>query len=101
MRLAPATGRLGIAEGIETALSVQQETGLPMWACLSTSGLQNVVLPDTVREVVICADHDAPGLEAAHAAAERLARLGKRLKIALPPQIGADFNDLLKGGSHD
>jgi hypothetical protein len=101
VRLAPATGRLGIAEGIETALSVQQETGLPMWACLSTSGLQNVMVPNTVREVVICADHDAPGLKAARIAAERLHRLNKIAKITAPPQAGADFNDLLKGGSYD
>ena len=101
VQLAPAAERMGIAEGIETALSVQQETGLPMWACLSTSGLQNVVLPDTVREVVICADHDAPGLKAAHAAADRLTHLGKQVKIALPPQAGYDFNDILKGASHD
>lgn len=100
VRLAPHGWRLGIAEGIETALSVQQTTGLPMWACLSTSGLQNVILPDEVREVVICADHDPPGLRAAHNAADRLIQLGVRVKIALPPQEGHDFNDILKGEHH-
>lgn len=97
VRLAPHTERLGIAEGIETALSVQQATGLPMWACLSTSGLQNVTLPDEVREVVICADHDPPGLRAAQTTAERLLSSGRSVKIAIPPQAGHDFNDLLKG----
>ncbi len=101
VQLAPAAERMGVAEGIETALSVQQETGLPMWACLSTSGLQNVMLPDIVREVVICADNDAPGLKAAHAAADRLSLLGKQVRIALPPQAGHDFNDILKGASHE
>ncbi len=101
VQLAPAAERMGIAEGIETALSVQQETGIPMWACLSTAGLQNVMLPDCVHKVLICADNDAPGLKAAHSAADRLARLGKQVRLAVPPQAGADFNDLLKGGSHD
>jgi len=97
IRLASHAERLGIAEGIETALSVQQATGLPMWACLSTSGLQNIILPDDVREVVICADNDPPGLRAAQAAAERLHNAARKVKIALPPQAGHDFNDLLIG----
>lgn len=101
VRLASHGDRLGIAEGIETALSVQQSASLPMWACLSTSGLQNVVVPDDVREVIICADNDPPGLKAAHTAAERLTALGKRVRISTPPQDETDFNDILKGTSHD
>lgn len=103
VQLAPATDRLGLAEGIETALSVLQKMGFPVWACLSTAGLQNVILPETVREVVICADHDrnGEGQRAAHTAAERLHHLGKRVRIALPPQTGTDFNDMLKGCGHD
>ncbi len=101
VRLAPCVQRVGLAEGIETALSVQTSTEWPMWACLSTSGLQNIVLPDSVREVLICADHDPAGLKAAYAAAERLTREGRRVKIATPPQTDTDFNDMLKGSSHD
>lgn len=103
VRLAEAGSKLALAEGIETALSVQQVTGIPTWACLSTGGLQAVVLPDSVREVVICADHDSNGAgqRAAIAAAERLSRLGHRVKIATPPQPDTDFNDLLKGAGHD
>lgn len=101
VQLVLAGQRLAIAEGIETALSVLQQGGLPVWACLSTSGLQNVQVPDIVREVVICADHDPPGLKAAHTAAERIARQGRRVKIATPPQTDTDFNDILKGASHD
>lgn len=101
VQLAPSGRRLALAEGIETALSVQQATVLPVWACLSTSGLQSAQVPDTVREVLICADHDGPGLKAAHAAAERFHHAGKRARIALPPHTGTDFNDMLKGGSHE
>lgn len=101
VRLAEADSRLALTEGIETGLSVQQISGIPTWACLSTSGLQGIILPDAVREVLICADHDTPGLKAARAAAERLTRQGKQVKIAIPPQSGTDFNDMLKGASHD
>lgn len=101
VQLAQAGEQLALAEGIETALSVLQATGIPTWACLSTAGLQRIMVPDTVRVVLICADHDPPGLKAAHAAAERLHRLGKQVRLAAPPQAGADFNDILKGVSHD
>jgi len=101
VQLAQAGEQLALAEGIETALSVLQATGIPTWVCLSTAGLQRVMVPDTVREVLICADHDPPGLKAAHAAADRLYRLGKQVRLAAPPQAGADFNDILKGASHD
>ncbi len=101
VRLAEADSRLALTEGIETGLSVQQISGIPTWACLSTSGLQGIILPDAVREVLICADHDPPGLKAARAAAERLTRLGKQVKIAIPPQVGTDFNDMLKAASHE
>lgn len=101
VQLAQAGEQLALAEGIETALSVLQATGMPTWACLSTAGLQRVMVPDTVWEVLICADHDPPGLKAAHAAADRLYRLGKQVRLAAPPQAGADFNDILKGVSHD
>ena len=42
VRLAPAGPELVLSEGIETGLSVQQATGLPVWATLSTSGLRAV-----------------------------------------------------------
>jgi hypothetical protein len=47
--------------------------------------------------VIICADHDAPGLRFANAAATRWVKQGLNVKIAKPPKVGQDFNDLLKG----
>ena len=38
VRLAPAGPELVLSEGVESGLSVQQATGLPVWAALSTSG---------------------------------------------------------------
>jgi hypothetical protein len=51
--------------GIETALSVLQATGKPVWACLGTSGLKAVILPPEVKTVVIAADADEAGEKAA------------------------------------
>jgi len=86
---------LGLAEGIETALSVQQATGISVWACLSTSGLRRVLVPNHVTEIRIFADHDPPGIDAANEAADRFIDLGKTARIAMPPAPGQDFNSLL------
>ncbi len=94
VRLAPAGPELVLSEGIETGLSVQQATGLPAWATLSTSGLRAVILPIEVKTVIIAADADEPGEKAAQEAAQRFIAEGRTVKIARPPR-GMDFNDLL------
>jgi len=98
VRLAQAREVLALAEGRETALSVQQATGIATWATLGTANLPRVKLPDCVREVIICADNDVSGAgeTAALAAAAKFTREGRRVRIARPPSAGMDFNDLLR-----
>lgn len=96
VRLAPVAAKICIAEGIETALSAMQMSGLPSWAALSTSGVRSIRLPPEVREVVICADGDEPGHKAARTAAVRLTHEGRIVRIAEAP-VGSDFNDVLRG----
>lgn len=96
VRLGPASDRLLIAEGIETALSAMQATAQATWAALSTSGLRALELPLEVRDVVVLADGDAPGEAAARDAGIRWKRQGRRVRIARPPR-GFDFNDVLRG----
>jgi putative DNA primase/helicase len=89
---------VGLAEGLETALSVMVACArLPVWATLSTSNLEQVVLPTEARKVVLLADHDPSnaGARAAATAAARLHAEGRRVFIAMPPKEGDDFNDLL------
>ena len=100
VRLAPIgeAGVLGLCEGIETGLAVMASCpGLPVWATLSTSGLEQAQLPPDARRIVILADHDASGagLRAAEAAARRLRLEGRVVAIAMPPHQGDDFNDML------
>lgn len=87
--------RLAIAEGIETALAFGRLTGWPVWSTYSTAGMRSVVLPATVREVAIAADHDPDGLKAANALAKRLLAEGRRVKILTPPGFKSDWNDVL------
>ncbi len=102
VRLAKAGKTLAIGEGIETALSVQQETGIPTWAALSTSGLKALILPSDVRGVVIFADADEAGEKAAQEAARRFSAEGRTVRIARPPEGAGDFNDILqKEAAHE
>jgi putative DNA primase/helicase len=98
VRLAEATERLMVGEGIETCLSAMQATGLPAWVALSTGGLQTIKLPPEVREVTILADGDEPGEKAAQAAARRFLADHRHVRIARPPS-GMDFNDMLNARS--
>jgi putative DNA primase/helicase len=101
VRLAPVRPDdwLVIGEGIETVASVMQCTGLPGWVALSASGIERLLLPPDARMVLIVADHDPNGIgeRAAHNAARRWLREGRRVRIALPPHVGEDANDLLMG----
>jgi putative DNA primase/helicase len=99
VRLAEATDQLMVGEGIETCLAAMQATGKPAWAALSTAGLRNLEIPEQIKEIVVLADADLPGEEAAQYAAHRWVREGRRVRIARPPK-GQDFNDLLLDGNH-
>ena len=49
-------GHLGIAEGIETALSAQAIFGVPTWAALSADGLRRWQWPNGINRITIFAD---------------------------------------------
>jgi putative DNA primase/helicase len=103
VRLAPMAARLGIAEGIETALSAAELHRVPTWAVLSTSGMTGFMVPPSVRSVVIFADRDErksngkrPGTVAAKDLARRLAQQRIECRIQYPALGFADFNDELR-----
>ena len=100
VRLADPDDVLMVGEGIETCLAAMQASGLPAWAALSTGGLAALILPPlpVAGEVMIAADNDASGagIRAAREAAARWHKEGRTVRIALPPKIGTDFNDMLR-----
>lgn len=95
VRLAPLDGdALGIAEGIETALSAAMLERVPTWAALNTSLLQRFEPPPGVRKLVVFADRDVAGLEAAGRLMERLqGRITVELRAS--PAPAKDWNDRL------
>lgn len=103
IRLYPAGEVLGVTEGIETAIACQNQTGIPVWACVSAGGLETVVIPPEVREIVIFADNDASnrGQTAAIKLATRLVCEGKTVKILAPSQLGTDWADIKQKETQD
>lgn len=95
VRLAEATDKLMIGEGIESTLSAMQATGDPAWTSLSTAGMKTLALPPSVLDVIILADGDDAGERAATQAARRWKAEGRRVRIARPPR-GQDFNDVVR-----
>lgn len=95
----PHSGELMVSEGIETGLAAMQATGIPTWAALSAGGIRKLILPplEFAPKIIIAADHDRAGLEAAQAAARRWHAEGRRVTIAKPPKEGEDFADMIRG----
>jgi hypothetical protein len=86
VRLAACAPVLGVAEGIETALAVQQVTGLPTWATVNATLLEQFVPPESVRMLLIWADLDRSntGLTAAEKLSSRMRECGVLTSILLP-----------------
>jgi len=98
IRLYPARETLAISEGIETALAVRRRTGFAVWAAVSATGMTQICLPAIARTILIGADHDTPGIEAAHALAHRLLHDGRQVTIYLPRTPQTDWCDAVRHG---
>ena len=96
VRLMPHQDVLGIAEGIETALSASILFNVPVWAALSDGLLQDWVPPPDVRTVLIFGDNDISfaGQAAAYTLAKRLKAKGLTTTVEVPVRPGTDWNDV-------
>ena len=90
---------LGIAEGIETALSARDRYGLPVWSVCNAGFMRKFLAPVGVEKLVIYADNDysGTGLAAAFDCANknfmnRKNTTLKEIEIIWLDSIG-DFND--------
>ncbi len=97
VRLQPVTGDvLGLGEGIETSLSAAVLHRMPVWAALNTALLAKFTPPAEVKRLVIFADKDTAGQEAADRLTERLAG---RCQIERRTPAAGDWNDVLMGAT--
>ena len=85
-----------IGEGIETAASAGRLMGLQAWAAVSAGNMaKGLLLPSEAHRLVIAADPDRSGRNAARDAWLRWRAEGRTVQIATPDGAG-DFNDLLR-----
>src|SRR5690606_25688999 len=86
--------RLGLAEGIETALSATALFGMPCWATLGTERFRRVALPPQVTGLVLFLDHDTGGRRAEALAREAFDPLP--IETRYPRRPCAVWNDVLR-----
>lgn len=97
VRLAPVGEVLGIAEGIETALSASALFNVPCWAALTAGLLETWWPPAGVSTVFVFGDNDASftGQAAAYKLAQRLTARKIEAVVEIAPVVGQDWNDVL------
>jgi Toprim domain len=86
---------LGLAEGIETALSAQKIFKVPVWATLSAGGIGSFPVIYGIRRLFVFADYDDAGLSAARKCMDRNAKAGIEVKVQHPTEPNTDWNDHL------
>ncbi len=104
VRLAPASEVLGLAEGVETAMSAMELHGVPCWAALGTR-YEAVTIPESVRQLIVFADNGEAGQRAADRAVTAHQRAGRSVEVVSPQFDLKDWNDvaraLVKGGADE
>jgi putative DNA primase/helicase len=103
VRLFPHGDDLGIAEGLETAISATVLTDVPCWAALNEVCLRKWLPPAGVKRVIIFGDNDEnyAGQAAAFHLARKIrssSRTGEppppMVEVRIPPDVGDDWNSV-------
>jgi hypothetical protein len=102
VRLKPLgpSGFLGVAEGVETAMSAARLYSIPVWAALSANRLGKLDMPPGVKVVTIFGDSGEVGRTEAFKAADEYERRGLPVEVIMPEahfQKADDFNSILQG----
>jgi DNA polymerase I-like protein with 3'-5' exonuclease and polymerase domains len=101
VKLRSGGDRIMIGEGIETTIAggAHRNTIGAMWAMGSANAIAQLPVISGVTELIILIDRDSNGVgpRSAHTCSTRWSDAGHTVILLTPRQIGADFNDLLKG----
>ena len=95
VHLGAVAPRMGVGEGIETALAASRRFGVPVWAATNAVLLEAWIPPAGVSAVLIAGDNDTSytGQAAAFALAKRLRREGYAVEVHVPGVSGTDWAD--------
>lgn len=97
IRLYKHKNRLGIAEGIETAIGAARRFRMPVWAAVNSTMLAKWIPPDGVDSVTVFGDNDPQfgGQASAYALAHKLSvRHGVSASVEIPEHVGKDWADV-------
>ena len=101
IKLAPdddVTLCLGVAEGVESALSLRvlPEFGAsPVWSLISAGGIERLPALVGIEALWIAVDHDPAGVRASQNCANRWAATGADVFLVRPRAARADLNDIV------
>jgi len=98
IRLGPEKAVMGVAEGIETAISAAIMFDMPVWACINGMLLSKWIPPSRAEQITVFGDNDAnfTGQSKAYHLANRLeVQYKRRVTVSIPPVSGQDWNDHL------
>lgn len=101
IQLAPAGRHLGLAEGLETAMSATQITGVPCWCCMGAKNMAMVDIPGTVEVVHLFYDNDEAGIRARDYATRMYRTRGFQVWQRRLDEQFKDWNDPLKRAMRD
>jgi phage/plasmid primase-like uncharacterized protein len=90
----PVQGVIGIAEGIETALAATLGSTVPTVAAYCAWNLSEWRWPAAARRVVVFADADRAGREAADALRRRAMAARLHCTVVTPTDEGSDWCDV-------
>jgi len=96
IRLGPVKPVMGVAEGIETAISAAILFDMPVWACVNGTLLSKWIPPEGCEQVTVFGDNDEnyTGQAKAFHLANRLeVQFKRRVSVMIPPMTGQDWND--------
>ena len=100
VRLFEVIDRMGVAEGIESAIACTEYFDVPTWASISAGGMESFEPPTGIKRVLVFGDNDRnfAGQKAAYVLAHRLVRDPKvdlEVEVSIPPEPGTDWLDVL------
>lgn len=97
IRLAPSAPVMGVAEGVESAISASILHDMPVWACINGVLLSRWIPPQDAEWIYVFGDNDSnyTGQAKAYHLANRLeVQYKRKVVVVFPPNVDEDMNDV-------
>lgn len=98
MQLFEPMETLGLAEGVENALSASLLLSIPVWASLGAERFDRIDIPSRIKRLILLADNDHAGRRAVNKALQSYVLPGRDIIVLWPAAPFNDWNDMLRAG---